>query len=357
MPPPGGPHHQTLPKLFAFAAASQLPYQVPRIHFNTNSFVIGVDTLASLTLGNHPNQFEDLKLHSKKDKAEVEGIKGGLDIKGTGMFKFHIEDNKGGVHLIKIPNSKYVPDLKMCLLAPHHWVQEAKGNHPFPKGTKAKTDDQELTLLWNQRRHRWTIPYHPFTNTPTFRTAPASCTYCAFVALYKAVEAQYHQWEHGLQMPGQLHRNKEFTAKENVYADILKKRPLVSEGATSNNITVQVSNLLSEKGDKEEKQTTRMGPLAFDVNPELKEDKHICLATVDNQAKLMRWHYRLGHLAFSKLKQLALNGEIPQKLAKVKPPACVGCLFGAMTKVPWKGQETSSKVFMAMNAGQCVSVN
>jgi hypothetical protein len=28
-----------------------------------------------------------------------------------------------------------------------------------------------------------------------------------------------------------------------------------------------------------------------------------------------------------------------------------------MTKVPWKGQETSSKVFVAMKAGQCVSVD
>jgi hypothetical protein len=59
-------------------------------------------------------------LHSEKDEAEVKEIKGGLDIKGTGTFKFHIKDNEGGVHLIKILNSKYVPDLKMCLLAPHH---------------------------------------------------------------------------------------------------------------------------------------------------------------------------------------------------------------------------------------------
>jgi hypothetical protein len=111
---------EKLPKLVAFAAATQLPYQVPTIRFNTNSFVIGIKTFASVTLGNHPNQFKDLKLHSEKDGAEVEGIKGGLDTKGTGMFKFHIEDNKGGAHLIRIPNSKYVPDLKVCLLLPHH---------------------------------------------------------------------------------------------------------------------------------------------------------------------------------------------------------------------------------------------
>jgi hypothetical protein len=106
-----------LPKLVTFAAATRLPYQVPAMRFDTNSFVIGVNTFASIMLGNHPDQFEDLKMHNN---TEVEGIKGGLDIKGTGTFKFHIKDDKEGVHLIKIPNSKYVPDLRVCLLLPHH---------------------------------------------------------------------------------------------------------------------------------------------------------------------------------------------------------------------------------------------
>ncbi len=63
--------NQCLPKIVAFAASATLPYQVPRICFDTDSFVIGVDTFASITLGNHPDQFEDLKEH---DNTEVEGI-------------------------------------------------------------------------------------------------------------------------------------------------------------------------------------------------------------------------------------------------------------------------------------------
>ncbi len=94
---------ERLPKLVAFAAATNLPYYVPRICLNTNSFVIGLETLASITPGNHPNQFEDLKLSSEKDNTEIKGITGGLNIKGTGMFKFHIKDNEGGVHLMKTP--------------------------------------------------------------------------------------------------------------------------------------------------------------------------------------------------------------------------------------------------------------
>jgi hypothetical protein len=74
----------------------------------------------------------------KNDKAEMEGIKGGLDIKGTGTFKFHIKDDEGEVHLMKIPNSKYVPDLKMCLLAPHHWAQETKDHSLSRKEQRRK---------------------------------------------------------------------------------------------------------------------------------------------------------------------------------------------------------------------------
>ena len=112
-------------------------------------------------------------------------------------------------------------------------------------------------------------------------------------------------------MPGQLHRDEDFTAEENVHADIPKKPITDSEGATSDNLTMQVNNLSSGKGDKEEKETTRMGLLTFDINPKLEEDEHVYLAAVDDQAKLMRWHYRLSHLSFSKLKQLALNGKFP----------------------------------------------
>jgi hypothetical protein len=181
--------HQCLPKIVAFAASTTLPYQVPSICFNADSFIIGIDTFALITLANHPDQFENLKMHNN---TEVEGIKGGLGIKGTGTFKFHIEDDKGGAHLIKIPNSKYVPDLKVCLLLPYHWAQEAKDHYPVPKGTKADTNNKALTLIWNQQKYQQTIPYHPLTNTPSFRTALALRTYRAFVALFEAAEAQYH---------------------------------------------------------------------------------------------------------------------------------------------------------------------
>jgi hypothetical protein len=92
--------------------------------------------------------------------------------------------------------------------------------------------------------------------------------------------------------------------------------------------------------------------------PPTEETKDIQLAAFHNQAKLMRWHYCLGHLSFHKLKQLTLNGKIPKKLAKVLPYKCAGCLFGAMTKLLWHGKETKAdhKVFIATKPGEYVSV-
>ncbi len=73
----------------------------------------------------------------------------------------------------------------------------------------------------------------------------------------------------------------------------------------------------------------------------------------------MRWHYHLGHASFAKLRQLALRGEIPKKLVAVRPPRCAGCLFGAMTKVPWQGKEQKSQhsVFTATKPEECASVD
>ncbi len=107
------------------------------------------------------------------------------------------------------------------------------------------------------------------------------------------------------------------------------------------------------------KQAERRRPLTFDPSPPKTKEDDTPLAAVDDQAELMRWHYCLGHASFSALKQMAKNGEIPQKLAKIPPPKCAGCLFGSMTKVPWRGKEAKSshEVFTATKPGECVSVD
>jgi hypothetical protein len=58
--------------------------------------------------------------------------------------------------------------------------------------------------------------------------------------------------------------------------------PSASKGAKKNNGMVQTSNFSSEKESKTEMQMTRVGPLTFNVNPQLEEDEHLYLIAADD---------------------------------------------------------------------------
>ncbi len=176
------------------------------------------------------------------------------------------------------------------------------------------------------------------------------------------MEAPFFQQERVLQFPEHgctVDKPKlvpeEFVAEENVN---YWKNLSASWGANADNRMVKTSNLPSPQQEEPSK-VTRQGPLTFDPSPPTEEAKVVQLSAANKQAKLMQWHYRLGHLTFPNLKQLALNEKILKSLAKVLPPKCAGCLFSAMTKLPWQGKETKAhhKIFVATKPGECVSVN
>ncbi len=152
------------------------------------------------------------------------------------------------------------------------------------------------------------------------------------------MEASYFRREKVLEYPGRRDLMddielvpEEFVVEENLNYD---KEVSVDEGVSEDDKTMKTSNLPPPPEDKNPSKAIRCSPLTFDPLPPQQKGKDTHFAAADNHTKLMRWHYFLGHLPFIKLKQLTLNGGIPKKLAKVKPPKCAGCLFSAMTKIP-----------------------
>jgi hypothetical protein len=183
-----------------------------------------------------------------------------------------------------------------------------------------ETDAECGILTWGQGQHRRTVPHSRDTNTPVFRTAPATSTFQAFVACIEAMESQFCQQEHVLQLPRCCHlmhdEDDGFLAKENVLLTDRdhKNDNLVSEGASPDDETIKASNLSQAMSDEDNGDTraTQVGPLTFDPTPQLEDDEQHQHVATDDQAELMRWHHRLGHLSFPKLKKLASNGEIPK---------------------------------------------
>ena len=80
--------------------------------------------------------------------------------------------------------------------------------------------------------------------------------------------------------------------------------------------------------------------------------------TISAQDELMRWHYRLNHLSFKHMFQLAKQGLLPKKILKANIPICPACQYGKMHRKPWR---TKGNHLMASRAatkpGQIVSVD
>ena len=71
----------------------------------------------------------------------------------------------------------------------------------------------------------------------------------------------------------------------------------------------------------------------------------------------MRLHEQLGHCSFDQLKQMAEQGLIPIKLAKVPPPKCLSCLYGKAHWKPWRTHKIDLKIKPSTIPGAVVSID
>jgi hypothetical protein len=162
--------------------------------------------------------------------------------------------------------------------------------------------------------------------------------YRAFATTFEALEAPFFQCKKVLLFPGHGHTiNKpdlvpeEFVAEENVN---YQKDMSASKGANADNRMVKTANLPMPPQEEEPSRVIQQGPLTLDPSPPTKEAKDLQLMATNDQAKLMHWHYRLGHLSFPKLKQLTLNGEIPKR-------ACQGAA-SQVRRLPFRHDDKAS---------------
>ena len=66
-----------------------------------------------------------------------------------------------------------------------------------------------------------------------------------------------------------------------------------------------------------------------------------------------------GHVSFNKLKEMALRGDIPRTLATCEAPKCAACMYGKLTRRPWRNKREvrSIRPRNIMLTGDCVSID
>ena len=306
--------------------------------FDSDAQVLMLDDGASACITNDKLDFIE---PPKRADRKVKGIKGHAHATHKGTIKWYLEDDQGLVHVMIICGAYLIPDALTRILSPQHLAQQADDHHPKEEGTGALTTTKNVTLFWAQRRFSKTIPLDTKTNVGLTTTASGAHSFRAFCATIQTPETMQPNIFTTHVIPDE--DDKFFQPKDPIeqvnsdteeWADTSEKPDdPVTQGQTQ---TIVVD----------------LGPITH-VIPEDDEPN-----SLDPYDELLRWHYRLGHLSFKCIRQLARSGQLPKRLLTCKKPFCTACQYGKLTKRPWrvKGDDKKSTK-VATRPGQIVSVD
>ena len=319
------------------------------LHIDSDSFITGIDSHASRCIDTNINHFVGPLKPTKRQR--VKGINGWLQVKGEGAVRWRIEDDSGRMHTIFVRNALCAPDAPHCLLSPQHWSQQSNDHCPLKHGTWCGIFHDECILCWNQQKCKRTLTWDPRANTASFRAAGGAMRCRVFAATHDATQ-DIEQHEHVV-----------FVANDDEGPHVIpdEDETTVSDNENSHQRTNDardspVQCKTSEK-TKEENITDFFSAMPHEPIHRIEDDEETITA-ISPQAELLRWHCRLGHHSFNRLRLLAFLGVTPRRLAKVKLPKCAGCLCGSMTKRPWCTKARNrAKIHAVTIPGDCVSVD
>ena len=163
-------------------------YSNPMIQtFDSDSYPIGIDSHASACMS--PEEGDFIASTLQPIQSVVRPFQKGSDLKieKKGTLKWLIEDDKGNIHKIVIPNSLLVPDGRQRLLSPQHWAKEQnKINCKRDLNLDAVCSIQfhnRNELRWGESSEiRNTVQNYTRSNVPIFYSASGTLSYASFMA-------------------------------------------------------------------------------------------------------------------------------------------------------------------------------
>ena len=296
------------------------------------------------------NDMADFIEPPKRVDKKVKGIKGHAHATHRGTIKWHIEDDRGLVHVMIIRGTYLIPDTPTRILSPQHLAQQADDHYPREEGTGALTTSKTITLLWAQRRYAKTVPLDSKTNVGLTTTAAGARSFRAFCANIKVPETVQPNIFRTHVIPDD--DDESFQPKDPIALPNSDTEEMADAPGEIDEPMTPGSPQTTETQGQPKTTMVDLGPLTH-VIPEDQEP-----TSLDPHDELLRWHYRLGHLPFDRIQQLARMGQLPKRFLTCKKPFCTACQYGKLTKHPWrvKGDDKSTAK-VATRPGQVVSVD
>ena len=334
-----------------------------RARFDTDSIQLGVDSCATSCMTN-----------DKKDYVPGTMVRINRGIRGLGhtraewkgTVRWTIQDDNGVPFQFEIHDVLLVTNLPFRIFSPQHWAQCVRHKYGYCKG---EIDHEQAVLHWNEGANQRHIKLTENSNIALLYTAPSYHNYVAFLS--EIDQDPTLEFENFVCFPATSDTEQQAQyVTDDEEEDDPHETGHNHDTAPATNQSTQVETIDPDEAQEDEAleseggthtDEARQQPIPIDFGDYAKQDgpTYPEKALTDEQAELMRWHYRLSHAPFSKLRLLARNGEIPMKLQYCKTPVCPACTYGKMTKRPWRTKQQPNKIepVPVTKPGDCVSVD
>jgi GAG-pre-integrase domain len=328
--------------------------------FDSDSVVIHVDNCASRCI---TNSLTDLVKPPQKVIGRVKGMGGDkVAVAAVGTLRWTFDDDDGMTHAFLIPGSLYIPDSPARLFSPQHWAQERKDNSPKRNGTWQATFADHVMLVWGQEAYRKRIPFDK-ANVATFSTTAGCKQFRIFSACLEDVGGDHDGSEESFTA---------FDATLIVDDEDDDQDPRDNESSAADDESLapipetRTTHPIPGREDDDD-----VGYTKTEGHHDTSYEKYKDVATIEDvpedefegrmqpTAEIMLWHYRLGHIPFSRLQIMAKSGLLPRRLSDCRLPKCASCIYGKMTRRAKRTKNEKSKIETRVitGPGSCVSVD
>ena len=365
-------------QLEAFTATAGARKGLISAKFDTDSFTLGLDSECSRGIGFDKSQFKDLR---PWNGPPVKGV-GTATITGIGTMCFSLECDSGKTHLIEVTDCVLVPSQSKALLAPQWLASNCAWTSRERTVMTIGVRDAKL-IFGPDAEYTLTVPLDPIKNVPDVKVNQGITQYESFSAHVEdksntmlheeyCMPCDNDQAESIEAHPTLIEPDEDEIVEENMW-DMQEAIQPVDFDDKQTDITNEALDTAAVVSDDEDDDNiedvtpqprTTGSPSAESEGSRANEDPIIIADNPNDEVhattpagELLRYHYRLGHMSFAKIQEMAKRGDLPKKLANVKPPMCAACMFGKMCRRAWRTRAKNRKILTPTRPGQVVHVD
>ena len=286
------------------------------------------------------NCIDDFVGPTREIIAKVKGI-GGVQVLATrkGTLKWNLMDDDGKVHTFLIKDSFYHENSPYRLLSPQHLAQAC---YDDDRGTWCGTYRNCVELHWDNDKYKKSIPLNE-SNIALMRSAPG---YEEFNSFATHDGRAHPETRHSCACQQQCLIDEDSDSEEedvdpdDTRGDVVDRRhPDLPDDVFPD---VQHQQQTMPDSQQEEEWLSYVEEEANDEVHVIPEDEEV--QSKSPTADLLTWHYRLNHVSFEKIRQMAARGDLPAALRHCRVPKCAACLFGKATRRAWRTKAPVNKM-------------